>query len=179
MKVGTPLNGLLYLLTSTAQLGVILEAFIMQCSIANLNTLNNEDIVAALQGFSNRYLHAQTQAGHPPTLLNPDIFKSHFLSELYRTIGVRADYSIESQLSQLLSSNQGLNLQRCLSFQAALGCAGWSHRPSLSAILAWTILNTRCLVLVFMGTIGRKPGVESELGRPGTPKIPQIVHNEG
>ena len=151
----------------------------MQCAIANLNILNNEDIVAALQGFSNQYLHAQTQAGHPPTLLNPDTFKSHFLSELYRTIGVRADFSIESQLSQLLSSNQGLNLQRCLSVQAAVGCAGWSNRPSLSAILAWTILNTRCLVMVFMGTIGRKPGVESELGRPGTPKIPRLVQKEG
>ena len=172
MKVCTQLNSLLYLLTGIARLEAILEAFVMQSSIANLNILNNEDIVAALQGFSNQYLHTQTQAGHPPTLLNPDTFKLYFLGEMYRTIGVRADYSVDSQLSQLLSSSQGLNLQRCLSVQAALGCAGWSQRPSLSATLAWTILNTRSIVMVFMGTIGRKPGVENELGRPGTPKIP-------
>ena len=180
MKVCTHLNSFSYLLTSTARVEVILEAFVMQSSVANLNYLNNEDIVAALQGFSNRYLPAQTQAGHPPTLLNPDTFKSHFLSELYRTIGVRADYTIDSQLSHLLSTNQGLYLQRCLSVQAALGCAGWSHRPSLSATLAWMTLNTRFLVMVFMGTIGpRKPGVESEMGRPGTHKIPQRLQREG
>ena len=149
---------------------MILEAFVMQSSVASLNNLNNEDIVAALQAFSNQYLHGQAQAGHPPTLYNPDTFKSHFMSELYRTIGVRVDYSIDPQLQQLLQSNQGITLQRCLSVQAALGYAGGSHRPSLSATLAWTILNIRSVVMVFMGTISKRPGVENELGKPGTPR---------
>lgn len=144
----------------------------MQSSVASLNNLNNDDIIAALQAFSNQYLHGQAQAGHPPTLFNPDTFKSHFLSELYRTIGVHVDYSIDPQLQQLLQSLQGLILQRCLSIQAALGYAGGSHRLSLSALLAWTILNIRSAVMVSMGTISRKSGVENELGKPGTPNIP-------
>ena len=140
----------------------------MQSSVASLNNLNNEDLVAALQAFSNQYLHAQAQAGDDPTtLFHPDCFKSHFLSELYRTIGVRVDYSIDPQLQQLLSSNQGLTLQRCLSVQAALGYAGGSHRPSLSAVLAWVILNIRSVVIVSVGTMTRKPGVENELAKPG------------
>ncbi|CAF9909793.1 mediator complex subunit [Imshaugia aleurites] len=140
----------------------------MQSSVASLNNLNNDDLVAALQAFSTQYLHGQTQTGHPRTLFSPDAFKSHFLSELYRTIGVRVDYSIDPQLQQLLQSNQGIILQRCLSIQAALGFAGECHRPSLSAILAWTILNIRSAVMVFMGIISRKPGVENEMGKPET-----------
>lgn len=152
-----------------ARLEVIVEAFVMQSSVASLNNLNNEDIVAALQAFSNQYLLDQVQAGHPPTLLVPDTFKSHFLSELYRTIGVHVDYSIDPQLQKVLQSNHGLTLQRCLSVQAALGYAGGSHRPSLSAILAWTILNVRSIVMVYMGFISsRKPGVENELSKPET-----------
>lgn len=147
----------------------------MQSSVASLNNLNNEDIVAALQAFSNQYLLGQAQTGHPPTLFNPDTFKSHFLSELYRTIGVHVDYSIDPQLQQLLQSPHGLTLQRCLSVQAALSYAGGSHRPSLSAILAWTILNVRSIVMVYMGIISsRKPGVENELSKPGKPKIPEF-----
>lgn len=179
MKVYTHRNDLLCLLTYTARIEVIVEAFVMQSSVASLNNLNNEDIVAALQAFSNQYLVREAQAGHSPTLFNPDTFKSHFLSELYRTIGVHADYSIDPQMQQLLQSNQGLILQRILSVQAALGHAGGSHLPSLSAILAWTILNIRSVVMVFMGTISRKPGVENELGKPGTPKIPKRIADRG
>lgn len=151
-----------------ARLEVILEAFVMQSTVASLNIINNEDIVAALQAFLNQYLHGQAHAAHTTTLFNPDTFKSHFMSELYRTIGVRVDYSIEPQMQQLLMSNQGLILQRCLSFQAALGYAEGSHRPSLSANLAWAILNIRSICLVFFGAISRKQGVESELGKPDT-----------
>ena len=165
-------NGLQYLLTYIARLEVIVESFVMQSSVASLNNLNNEDVVAALQAFSNQYLQSQVQAVDPPTLFNPDTFKSHFLSELYRTIGVRVDYSIDPQLQTLLQSNQGLTLQRCLSVQAALGYAGGSHRPSLSAILAWTILNIRSVVMVSVGTMSRKPGVENELGKPGMYQTP-------
>ena len=153
---------------------MIVEAFVMQSSVASLNNLNNEDIVAALQAFTNQYLQGQVQTGDPPTLHNPDTFKSHFLSELYRTIGVRVDYSIDPQLQQLLQSNQGLTLQRCLSVEAALGYAGVSHPPSLSAILAWTILNVRSIVMVSVGTMSRKAGVESELSKPGIAK-PMIL----
>lgn len=172
MKVCVHRNDFLCLLKYTARLEVILEAFVMQSTVASQNTLNNEDIVAALQYFSNQYLHSQAQAKHPRTLFNPDTFKSHFLSELYRMTGVRVDYSIDPQLQQLLPSPQGLILQRCLSVQAALTYAGGNHRPSLSATLAWTILNIRSVVMMFMGTISRKPIAESELGKPGTPKIP-------
>lgn len=159
-----------HLLTYIVRLEVIVEAFVMQSSVASLNNLNNEDIVAALQAFSNQYLHVQVQTGDPPSPFNSDIFKSHFLSELYRTIGVRVDYSMEPQLQQLLQSNQGLTLQRCLSVQAALGYSGGTHRPSLSAILAWTILNIRSIVMVSMGIISRKQGVENELSKPGRTK---------
>ncbi len=165
-------NGFLYLLTYTARLEMILEAFVMQLTVASHNALNSEDIVAALQAFSNKYLHGQAQAELPPTLFNSDTFKSQFLSELYRTIGVRVDYSVDPQLTQLLSPQQGLIFQRCLSVQAALTYAGGSHRPSLSATLAWTILNLRSIVMIFVGTISRKPPMESELGKLGMPKIP-------
>ena len=171
MKVRFHRNGLLCLLTQTARLEVIAEAFVMQSSVASLNNLNNEDIVMALQAFSNQCLHGQTQAGHPLTLSTPEIFKSHFLSEMYRAIGVRVDYSLDLQMQQLLQSTQGLSLQRCLSVQAALDYTGGSHRPSLPAVLAWTILNIRSVVIVLMGTISRKPG-ENELGKPGMPSIP-------
>ena len=143
----------------------------MQSSVASLNNLNNEDVIAALQTFSNQHLHSPVQVGDPPTLFNPDTFKTHFLSELYRTVGVRVDYSIDPQLQQLLSSNQGLTLQRCLSVQAALTYAGGCDRPSLSASLAWTILNIRSVVIVSVGTMSRKPGVENELSKPGMHRI--------
>ncbi len=166
-------NGFLFLLKYTARIEMILEAFVMQSTVASHNALNSEDIVAALQAFSNKYLHGQAQAELPPTLFNPDTFKSQFLSELYRTIGVRVDYSVDPQLlQQLLSPQQGLIFQRCLSVQAALTYAGGSHRPSLSATLAWTILNLRSIVMIFVGTISRKPPMESELGKLGMPKIP-------
>ena len=164
------------MLTYIARLEVIVEAFVMQSSVASLNNLNNEDIVAALQAFSNQYLHSQVHAGDAPTLFNPNDFKSHFMSEMYRTIGVRVDYSIDPQLGQLLQSSQGLTLQRCLSVQAALGCAGESHRPSLPAILAWTILNVRSIVMVSVGTMSRKPGPENELSRPGMPKSKTLAN---
>ena len=171
MKVCVHCSDVWRLLTYIARLEVIVEAFVMQSSVASLNNLNNEDIVAALQAFSNQYLHGQVHTGDPPTLFNPDTFKSHFLSELYRTIGVRVDYSIDPQLQQLLQSNQGLTLQRCLSVQAALGYDGGSHRPSLSAILAWTILNIRSVVMVSVGTMSRKQGVENEMSKPGMTKV--------
>lgn len=166
---------LLCLLTYTARLEVILEAFVMQSSVASLNGLNNEDIVVALQAFSSRYLHGQAKEGHTPSLSDPDTFKSYFLSELYRTIGVHVDYSMDPQLQLLLQSNQGLTLQRCLSVQAALGYAGGSHRPLLPSILAWTLLNIRSIVMVFMGTMSRRSGVENEFSKSGTPKIPEKI----
>ena len=167
MKVRILHTTLQSLLTYIARLEVVIEAFVMQSSVASLNNMNNDDIIAALQAFSNQYLHGQAQAEDPPTLSNPDSFKLHFLSELYRTIGVRVDYSVEPQVQQLLQSNQGPTLQRCLSIQYALGYAGESHRPSLSATLAWIILNIRSIVMISMGTMSRKQGVESELSKPG------------
>lgn len=167
-------NESLRLLIYIARLEVIVEAFVMQSSVASLNNLNNEDILAAMQAFSNQYLHSQVQAGHPSTMFNPETFKSLFLSELYRTIGVRVDYSIDPQVQVLISSTQATLLHRCLSVQAALSYTGGTYRPSLSAILAWTILNIKSVVMVIIGTINRKQGVENELGKPGTPKMLEI-----
>lgn len=170
---------LLYLLLiHIARLEVVLEAFVMQSTVASLNSINNEDIVAALQAFLNQYLHGQAHAGHTTTLFNPDTFKSHFLSELYRTIGVRVDYSIDPLMQHLLISSQGLILQRCLSVQAALGYAGGCHRPSLSANLAWAILNIRSICFVFFGAMNKKPGPESELGKPGALKISETMQKD-
>lgn len=145
---------------------LINEALVMQSSLASLNQPSHvDDIIATLQLFSNQYLNSQTHLSQPPTLTDCNTFRSHYLSELYRLVGLHLDYTGDAPLHQLITSSI---IQRCLSVQAALGYAGDIGGRSLSAIVAWTMLNTRSIALAFIQLVSKKPaGGENELGKPG------------
>ena len=92
--------------------------------------------------------------------------KDRFVHEIYRVLGVNIDHSVDSQSDQLFRNP---NIQRCLSTQISLGYFGERKPRSLSAKVAWTILNLRFAALL-MAYAFRKPGAaepESEINKPG------------
>ena len=148
-----------------ALLEVVNEAFVMQGSLAALTfPFYSDDLQTTMQAFASQHLYSGAALGPLSALGDSDTFKWHFLTEMYRVLGLQYDYSVDTHPQQII---QNSIIQRCLSTQASLGRAGESQRPSLSAVVAHTTLELRyigyCLIYVTRG----KQGSDGELKNPG------------
>ena len=143
----------------------ITEVFVLQFSIASTNHGNQQDdLLAVMQMFLRQHGFEPTQSG---STANPSV-EHTFLSEMYRVLGTNVDYALDSG-PELLFKNQ--MIQRFLSMQVSLSYAGEDKHRSLSAKIAWTILNLKFLATYFTITFSKKligpPGTENEPKKPG------------
>lgn len=149
------------------------QAFILQFSIACTSHGNHtDDLLAVMQSFLKQRSNDWTEQG--PLLWN---LEENFLSGIFRVLGVNIDHSVDPQPEQLFRSTL---IQRCLSMQTSLGYSGERKHRSLSAKVAWTILNLRytSLVLAYSFRKPNVPGADSDIKKPGKlfPPRPPTVH---
>lgn len=124
----------------------------------------NDDILATMQGFANQHLYVGTALESLPAVGDNSTFSWHFLSEMYRVLGLQYDYSVDTTPPQIIHN---VMLQRCLSTQAALGYAGANTRSSLPAAVAQTTLDLKYVAYAFIYSIKSKQGPDDELKNPG------------
>ncbi len=152
-----------------AILEVVNESFVMQGSLAAMNLPSyNDDLVATMQQFSNQHLYEGVDLANSPRLAEISVFKSHFLSEVYRVLGLQYDYSVDNHPQQII---QNQVIQKCLATQVSLGYAGRSGRPSLSSVVAQATLDLRHAAYSHMYVSRAKLGSDGELKNPG--QIPE------
>lgn len=126
---------------------------------------NNDDLLAVMQLFSNRISDSQVHVELSGS------FEHVFLSEIYRHLNVNADHSMDPQHDKLFRQTI---IQRCLSVQASLGYKGERSHRTLTAKLAWTVLNLRMTSMTFAiafnkgGGPSAAGGGETDLGKPGS-----------
>ena len=150
---------------TAASLEVANEAFVMQGSLAAMNfPFYSDDLLATMQTFFEQDLLSNSFLGQLPVAANNELFKSKFLSEMYRVLGLQYDYSIDANPQQIMQNHI---IQRCLSTQASLGYAGAKTHASLPALVAQTMLDLRYVAYPLMHLIRSKPGADSELKNPG------------
>lgn len=138
----------------------------MQGSLAAMHFSNyNDDLLATMQAFSTEHLYRAADLESLSALADGDNFKWHFLSELYRVLGLHHDYSVDTHPHTIY---QNQVIQRCLSTQASLGYSGASMRPSLSASVAQTTLDLRYVASGLLYAGRSRPGTEGELKNQGT-----------
>ena len=143
----------------------MIEAFVMQASLTAMNSSFYhciDDLLAVLQAFVSRRMYSSAILEALPASADSDAFKWYFLSEMYRVLGLQFDYDTHPQ--QILQNNL---IQRCLSTQASLGYAGASMRPSLSAIVAQTILDLRYVAYAYLAATKAKVGPDTDANKPG------------
>lgn len=146
-------------------IGAAITAFALLFCISSMSHNNNDDILAVMQLFRNRISDSQVHVGLSGS------FEHVFLSEIYRHLNVNADHSMDPQHDKLFRQTI---IQRCLSVQASLGYKGERSHRTLTAKLAWTVLNLRMTSMTFAiafnkgGGPGAAGGGETDLGKPGT-----------
>ncbi len=148
-----------------AMIEAMIEAFVLQSSIASTNHGNQQDdLLAVMQlftkqhGFESTQLSAAASSGVEHT----------FLSEMYRVLGTSVDYALDSNPDLLFRNPM---IQRFLSMQVSLSYAGEEKHRSLPAKTAWAILNLRFIALCFALVFKKPPGppvTENETKKPGT-----------
>jgi hypothetical protein len=145
------------------------EAFVMQGSLAAMNFPSySDDLVATMQQFSHQHLYKGSDLAASPKLVEIDAFKSHFLSEVYRVLGLQYDYSVDVHPQQII---QNQVIQKCLATQASLGYAGRISRPSLSSVVAQATLDLRHAAYSHIYVSRAKPGADGELKNPGQLRV--------
>lgn len=134
----------------------------LQFSIACTSHGNHhDDLLAVMQIFLNQHSNVSTESAQGS-------IERVFLSEIYRVLGVNVDHSGDLQPEQLFRNQM---IQRCLSMQMSLGYQGEKKHRSLSAKIAWTILNLRFASLIFTFALKRPPNVSATEGDPKKPGI--------
>ena len=146
------------------------EAFVQQFCVIVLGPANYfEDLFYALQAFRDQYLTDSVPGDGLPLLADRKAFDSHLLSEMFRVLGVPIDQSTASQPDQAFKNPF---LQRVLNVQVMLGYSGLSFSRSLSASIAWTVLNLRYCTMAFTLAANKNPKppagmLDTELKNPG------------
>ena len=149
-----------------ALLEVVNEAFVTQLSIASrAQTSCTDDVLAAIQLFSNQYLNQQTQLDFIPSLINGVTFNRNLISGVYRVLGVSLDHTLNEQPDLAIRNTY---FQRCLGIQASLGFPGDSSLRPVEGVVAFVMLNLRYFCLAFAFAFNKKAnGSENELRKPG------------
>ena len=147
--------------TLLASLEAANEAFVMQSSVGSNYT---DDILATFETFTLQTLNKQTQSSDFTTLKNTNAFGHRFISELYRVSAIHPDFSIDPQALQLISNYM---IARCLSIQSVLGYFGQNERPTISSLVASTVMSERYVALAFTSFLNTKQRPEIELSNPG------------
>lgn len=141
------------------------EAFVMQGSLAAMSVPSySDDLIATMQQFSNRHLYDGQDLAIPAVLAETGEFKSHFLSEVYRVLGLQHDYSVDPHPQQII---QNQVIQKCLGTQASLGFAGMRGRTSLSSVVAQLTLDLRHTAFSYLFVSKGKMTPDGELKNPG------------
>ncbi|KAL6717958.1 Mediator of RNA polymerase II transcription subunit 16 [Lecanora helva] len=127
----------------------------------------SDDLLATMQAFATQHLYLDGVAGSLPALAHNETFKWHYLSEMFRVLGLQYDYSIDPQPQQIFQNNL---IQKCLSTQASISATKVDKRLSIPALVAQTTLELRHVAYAYILASKGKPGSDSEL------KNPESVH---
>lgn len=128
------------------------EAFTLHFAIASTSNQGNQgnqidDLLSVIQLFSKHLSSTREEGGQFEGAIEANLF-----GEIYRVLDVAIDYTlgagenIETLFKYPLA-------QRCLGMQLSLGYSGEGQQRSISAKVAWTMLNLRLTSLMLFYTI--------------------------
>ncbi len=126
------------------------EAFALQFAIACNSSPGGsqiDDLLAVIQLFSKQLSSIKIEKEQFERSL-----KENFLDEIYRVLDVGIDYSMGAGDNTEYLFRNGL-AQRCLGLQLSLGYSGEKQHRSITAKVAWSILNLRFTSLILILTI--------------------------
>lgn len=124
------------------------EAFTLHFAIASTSNQGNQidDLLSVIQLFSKHLSSAKEEGGQFEGAIEANLF-----SEIYRVLDVAIDYTMGAgENIETLFRNP--LAQRCLGMQLSLGYLGEGQQRSISAKVAWTMLNLHHTSLMFLYT---------------------------
>lgn len=125
------------------------EAFTLHFAIASTSNQGNQidDLLSVIQLFSKHISSAREEGGQFEGAIEANLF-----SEIYRVLDVAIDYTMGA-VDNIESLYRYPLAQRCLSMQLSLGYSGEGQQRSISAKVAWTMLNLRHTSLMLIYTL--------------------------
>lgn len=150
------------------------EAFTLHFAIASTSNQGNQidDLLSVIQPFSKQVSNGRQEGGQ-----FAGAFEMNLLSEIYRVLDVGIDYTlgaggnIETLFRYPLA-------QRCLGMQLSLGYSGEGQQRSITAKVAWTMLNLRHTSLMLLYAIKFHKQENSEIKKKGVwPYLSVFVYN--
>lgn len=136
-------------------------SFVLLNVVADTGNINNDDLLMTI----NTFMRQLTSDKKPESKAQCKIMEANLLTEMYKTLKINPDRSLDAQHEKLLRYPI---IQRCFSLQAALGYRVISKKRSLPSKLAWTLLNLRMIALSFAFAFLKTSGAEMDLSSPGT-----------
>lgn len=126
-----------------------IEAFTLHFAVASTSNQGNQidDLMSVIQPFSKQVSNARQEGGQFAGAIEMNIF-----SEIYRVLDVGVDYTLGAGENIEALFRYPL-AQRCLGMQLSLGYSGAGQRRSITAKVAWTILNLRHTSLMLLYSI--------------------------
>lgn len=139
------------------------EAFTLQFAIASTSNQGNqiEDLLSVIQLFSKQLSSAREEGGH-----FEGAFETNLFSEIYRVLDVGIDYTLGAGENTKTLFKYSL-AQRCLGMQLSLGYSGEGQKRSISAKVAWAMLNSRHTSLMLLYAINLYKQENSERKKIG------------
>ena len=138
----------------------ILLATMMSCAHSN----TSEDLAKVLQVFTDQVSSSEFSGADS----NVKTIRTLYLTELYRSLGINLDRSLDPQPEKLLRHPM---VQRCFSMQASLGFQNDDRPRTLPSKVAWTLLNVRLISMTFALAFQKfGSGTEIEINKPGMKK---------
>lgn len=140
------------------------EAFTLHFAIASSSNQGNqiEDLLSVIQPFSKQLSNAREEGGQFAGAIEMNLF-----SEIYRVLDVGIDYTLGAGENIETLFRYPL-AQRCLGMQLSLGYSGEGQQRSISAKVAWTMLNLRHTSLMLLYAIKFHKQENSEKKKKGT-----------
>lgn len=125
------------------------ETFTLHFAIASTSNQGNQidDLLSVIQLFSKHLSSAREEGGQVEGAIEANLF-----SEIYRVLDVAIDYTLGAGENSETLFKYPL-AQRCLGMQLSLGYSGEGQQRSISAKVAWTMLNLRHTSLILFYTI--------------------------
>lgn len=125
------------------------ETFTLHFAIASTSNQGNQidDLLSVIQLFTKHLSSARKEGGQVKGAIEAKLF-----SEIYRVLDVAIDYTLDAGENIEILLRYPL-AQRCLGMQLSLGYSGEGQQRSISAKVAWTMLNLRHTSLMLFYTI--------------------------